>query len=122
MLRLAERAPGAPPRMNLFCAEENEAFRVHVQPTWLPEYLESFFDRYGEAYPVLLDFADLERHMKDARATLVRRDTRLGGVELTAEGAGAEALSTWLLTAMASGMRPRSGRDEAPEDAPPHAG
>lgn len=122
MLRLAERVKGAPPRMNLFCVEEAEAFRVHVQPTWLPEYLESFFDRHGEAYPVLLDFADLERHMTDARATLVRRDTRLGGVELTAEGAGAEALSTWLLTAMASGMRPSSSRKDAPEEPTPNAG
>jgi hypothetical protein len=120
MLRLLERVPGAPPRLNLFCVEESEAFRVHVQPTWLPEYLEPFFDRHGEAYPVLLDFEDLARHMRDARVELVQKVTRLGGVELSAEGAGAEALSTWLLTAMASGLRPRASHPEANE--PPSAG
>lgn len=112
MLRLAERVAGAPPRMNLFCAEEKEAFRVHLSPLWLPEYLEPFFDRHGEAYPVSLDFDDLDRHMQEARAELVRKHTRLGGVELSAEGAAAEALSTWLLTAMASGMRPSSARSK----------
>jgi len=50
--------------LNLFCAQEDEAWRVHVSPLWIPQYLASSFDRHGEAFPVLLDFEDLDRQMK----------------------------------------------------------
>jgi hypothetical protein len=94
--------------LNLFCAREEDAWRVHVQPTWLPRYLHQCFDRHGEAYPVLLDFEDLDRHMKAAGAEYEKRVARTGGVELTARGAAAQTLAEWLGNAFASGVRPRT--------------
>ncbi len=84
---------------------------MHVQPAWVPEYLEPFFDVHGEAYPVLLDLDDLGRHMTEAGESYDERRTRLGGVELTADGPAAEAMGVWLVTAMSSGLRPRPGQE-----------
>lgn len=91
--------------LNLFCAQEDEAWRVHVRPTWLPRYLESVFDEDGEAFPVLLDFDDLERHMASNQASFEKRISRTGAVELTAHGEAATALAIWLSRAFASGVR-----------------
>ena len=92
--------------LNVFCAQEDEAWRVHVNPLWIPKYLASSFDRHGEAFPVLLDFEDLDRQMARYGA---ERVATTGDVELTAHGRSAHALGEWLSTAFASGIRPSSG-------------
>jgi hypothetical protein len=92
--------------LNLFCSLEGEAWRVHVRPTRLPRYLQQCFDEHGEAFPVLLDFDDLDRHMDANQASFEKRVARTGGVELRAQGEAAAALAVWLSTAFASGVRP----------------
>lgn len=91
--------------LNLFCVPVAEVWRVHVRPTWLPRYLHSVFDENGEAFPVLLDFEDLERQMAAKRQTFEKRVSRAGAIELTAYGDAATALAVWLSTAFASGVR-----------------
>ena len=91
--------------LNLFCARVGEVWRVHVRPTWLPRYLHTVFDEHGEAFPVLLDFDDLDRYMASKRALFEKRVSRTGSVELTAHGEAATALAVWLSTACASGVR-----------------
>lgn len=95
--------------LNLFCQVEGDAWRVHTRPTWLPRYLHQCFDRHGEAYPVYLDFEDLDRRMDAAGATHEKRVARTGSVELTARGQAALVLAAWLSTAFASGIRPAHG-------------
>ncbi|MEO6600839.1 MAG: hypothetical protein ABIQ16_13255 [Polyangiaceae bacterium] len=63
------------------------------------------FDENGEAYPVLLDFEDLDRQMASKKAQVEKRVSRTGSVELTARGEAATALAVWLSTAFASGVR-----------------
>lgn len=92
--------------LNLFCVQEDEAWRVHIDPLWIPGYLLGAFDRHGEAFPVLLDFEDLDRQMQRHGAQYEKRVSKLGDVELTAHGRSAHALAEWLSTAFASGMRP----------------
>jgi hypothetical protein len=98
--------------LNVFCAQEGEAWRVYVLPTRLPRYLHQFFDRHGEAYPALLDFDDLDRFMTANGVQYEKRVARTGGVELTARGQSATFLAQWLATGFASGLRPagRSAR------------
>ena len=91
--------------LNLFCVPTGEVWRVHVRPTWLPRYLHSVFDEHGEAYPVLLDFDDLDRQMASKKQAFEKRVSRMGAVELTAHGDAATALAVWLSTAFASGVR-----------------
>jgi hypothetical protein len=91
--------------LNLFCTPIGEVWRVHVRPTWLPRYLHNVFDEHGEAYPVLLDFEDLERQMAAKKQTFEKQVTRFGGIELTAYGDAATALAVWLSTTFASGVR-----------------
>jgi hypothetical protein len=68
--------------------------------------LRAFFDTHYEAYPVLLDFDDLERHMSSSDAPYEKHVTKTGSVELLAHGRAAEALAVWLSTAFSSGVRP----------------
>jgi hypothetical protein len=76
-----------------------------VRPTWLPRCLHQVFDEDGEAFPVLLDFDDLARHMAPHQASFEKRVSKTGAVELTAHGDAATALAIWLSTAFASGIR-----------------
>jgi len=103
---------GPAEELSLFCSPLGEAWRVHVRPTWLPRYLQPFFDVHGEAYPVLLDFDDLARHMEANDAAFEKRVSRLGGVELLARGPAAESLAVWLSTAFSSGVRPGTRASE----------
>jgi hypothetical protein len=97
--------PGAANELNLFCVRVGEVWRVHVTPTWLPRYLHQVFDENGEAFPVLLDFDDLDEQMVAKGAAFEKRVSRIGDVELTARGAAATVLAVWLSTAFASGVR-----------------
>ena len=113
---MAGDAPTDDPKavLNLFCSKERGAWRVHVGPTWLPRYLRDCFDRHGEAYPLALDFEDLERHMSLRSASYEMRVSRLGGVELTAHGRAAAELAAWLSTMFSTGVRaPDSGSGRA---------
>jgi hypothetical protein len=100
----AEQASAS--ELNLFCTKEGDAFRVYLRPAWVPRYLRQCLDENGEAYPVQLDFDDLDEHMTRHGAGYEKRPTRLGGVELTARGDAATHLAVWLSTAFASGVRP----------------
>lgn len=93
--------------LDLFFAREREAWRVHVVPTWLPRYLQAFFDEHGEAYPVTLDLDDLDRHMHTHGERYEKRVAKTGGINLTARGRAAKELAVWLSTALASGVRAR---------------
>lgn len=99
--------------LNLFCVCEGDVWRVHSRPSgWLPGYLQHFFDRNFEAYPVLLDIDDLDRYMGKRKLTFEKRIMTTGDVELTARDDAAEALAAWLSTAFASGMRDGNAEDE----------
>ena len=97
--------PHAANVLNLFCARVGDVWRVHVRPTWLPRYLHTVFDENGEAFPVLLDFDDLDRYMASKLMSFEKRVSLTGSVELTAHGEAATALAVWLSTAFASGLR-----------------
>lgn len=90
--------------LDLFCAEGRDgAWRVYVRPTWLPRSLHRCFDRHGEAYPVFLDFEELDRRMQKAGLAYEKRESRARGVELMARGRAATILANWLGAAFASG-------------------
>jgi hypothetical protein len=95
--------------LNLFCEREEDVWRVHVRPAWLPRYLHQCFDKNGEAYPVLLDFEDLAAQMSAKGVDYEKRVATTGSVELTARGRAATVLASWLSTAFASGVRPAKG-------------
>jgi len=92
--------------LSLYCSVVGDAWRVHVRPAGLPRYLRALFDMHYEAYPVLLDFDDLERHMSSSGTPYEKHITKTGSVELLAQGPAAESLGVWLSTAFSSGIRP----------------
>lgn len=93
------------PRLNVFCTQEDDAWRVYVGPGWLPPFLRRCFDTDGEAFPVMLDFEDLDRYMRKRGAAYAKRVSNYGDVELTAEGNAATELAQWLASASASTFR-----------------
>lgn len=107
-MRVKTPAPGEVLRVSAFCERERDVYRVHVHPHGLPEMLDSCFDAHGEAFPVLLDFEELGRQLAGASDACLKHETRLGSVEIQAEGDAAEAVAAWLLNSIASGVRPRS--------------
>ena len=105
-MELTTKRSESPPLLDIFCMKEGDAWRVHVAPDWTPTELERLVDYNGEAYPVLLDWEDLERHMEGASAQYEVHISHAGSVELTAQGAqSAETLARWLATALSSGIR-----------------
>jgi hypothetical protein len=104
--------------LNLLCTRVGDAWRVYARPLRMPDELRRCFDEHYEAYPAILDFEDLDRHMElrgfasEAREwsleplqlrdypTFDRRVTKLGDVELTARGQGATELAAWLSSAL----------------------
>ncbi|HEX9618809.1 MAG TPA: hypothetical protein VF989_01670 [Polyangiaceae bacterium] len=95
------------PNLDVFCSPEGGAFRVYVRASGVPRHLARSLDIHGEAYPVVLDFQDLDRYMKEKALELVKRPSAAGGVQLVASGDAAAALSVWLSTAISSGVRKR---------------
>lgn len=91
--------------LNFFCTPKGEAWRMYVRPTWLPRYLHRCFDKYWEAYPVLLDFEDLDRYMQKRGVEYEKRVSKLGDVEVTARGRAANELAIWISRALATGVR-----------------
>jgi hypothetical protein len=103
------RAPHTPLLLNALCEREREVWRVHVHPAGLPEALEAAFDEHGEAFPVLLDFEELERQLARQGEACEKRATRLGSVELSARAGAANTVAAWLLGSLASGFRDSGG-------------
>ena len=93
--------------LSLFCARSGDAWRLHAAPQGLPHYLRGFFDAHHEAYPVDLDLEDLDRFMAGHHAEYEKRESRLGGVEITARGTAAGSLAEWLSAMFSSGLRVR---------------
>jgi len=93
--------------LNLFCVRSGEAWRLHAAPQGLPLYLRGYFDVHHEAYPVDLDLDDLDRFMADRAAEYDKRESHLGGIEITARGAAAASLAEWLSNMFSSGVRIR---------------
>lgn len=91
--------------MNVFCSPLEGAWRVYLDPKWVPAYLLRSFDENLEAYPVQVDLEDLDQYMKFHQSEYQKRVSKFGGVELTARGDAAHALAAWLSTAFASGER-----------------
>lgn len=91
--------------LKLFCTEQEEALRVYVDAAWMPPFLRACFDKDGEAFPVLLDFEDLDRFMRKRGSEYQKNVAKLGDVELTARGRAAMDLAQWLAAAFASSFR-----------------
>jgi hypothetical protein len=88
--------------LNLFCSPLKGSWRVLLGPTWLPPYLLRYFDSSGEAFPLLLDFEELDRQAQKHGAVVDKRLATTGGVELTARGNSAKVVANWLATAFTS--------------------
>jgi hypothetical protein len=95
-----------PPLLNVFCLKEGDAWRLHLAPESFRPSLERLFDHNGEAYPVLVDWEHLDRHMAARNAPYDAHMSHAGSVELTARGAcAADALAEWLAMSLSSGIR-----------------
>lgn len=88
--------------LNLFCSPVRGAWRVMLGTTWLPPYLLRYFDADGEAFPLVLDFEELDRQIEKQGAVVEKRVAKSGGVELTARGGSAKVVANWLATAFSS--------------------
>jgi hypothetical protein len=96
--------------MNVFCSPLGGAWRVYLNPSWVPAYLLHSFDENLEACPVQIDLDDLDQYMQFHQSDYEKRVSNFGGVELTARGEAAHALAAWLSTVFASGERVRPKR------------
>lgn len=108
--------------LNLLCTPQDDAWRLYAGPDWMPQHLQRCFDEHGEAYPVFLDFDDLDRYMQKRGLEFVKRKTKGGDVELAARDKAAVELAIWLSMALASGFRQGSGLGRAHGKTPDAAG
>jgi len=109
-LKAVTSEPVAAAVMNVFCSRVGDAWRVYLNPTWVPAYLLRSFDENLEAFPAQIDLDDLDQYMQFHQREYEKRVSNFGGVELTARGEAAHALAAWLSTAFASGERVRPKR------------
>lgn len=105
--------------LSLFCTQQEEAWHLYAKPTWLPPYLRRCFDQHYEAFPVYLDFEDLDRYMTKRGLGFEKHVTKRGDVELSASGSAAVELAVWLSAAFATGFRQET--DAAIADRAPSA-
>ena len=98
-------ATGAEYVLKLLFTREEDAWRVYVDAPRMPRFLRACFDADGEAFPVVVDFEDLERHMKRRGADFKKSLSKYGDVQLEAQGQAATELSLWLVSALGSGFR-----------------
>jgi hypothetical protein len=94
--------------LSLFCTQQEEAWHLYAKPSWMPPYLRRCFDQHYEAFPVYLDFEDLDRYMAKRALAFDKHVTTRGDVELTASGPAAVELAVWLSAAFATGFRQES--------------
>jgi hypothetical protein len=97
--------------LSLFCTQQEEAWHLYAKPSWMPAYLRRCFDQHYEAFPVYLDFEDLERYMAKRELAFEKHVTKRGDVELAATGPAAVELAVWLSAAFATGFRQESAVD-----------
>jgi hypothetical protein len=97
--------PGKAQKLKILCAPEDDAHRIYVWPTWLPEYLRRYLDEEGEAYPVTVDLEELDRQMAASGVTYEKRESIDGSVEIDAEGNAAVVLTLWLARMFESGTQ-----------------
>lgn len=95
--------------LKLLCTPEDEAWRLYAEPTLMPVYLRRCFDEHYEAFPVYLDFEDLDRYMSKRGLDFEKKTNRFGDVELAARGRAAMELAVWLSKMFASGIRQEDG-------------
>lgn len=98
-------ASSAPQQLDLFFCHYGDSWLVYLSPSCTSPLLAPFFDREGEARLPYLDFEDLDRFMQARGVRYEKRVSKLGSVQLLAEGEAADALVQWLLTAFSSGIR-----------------
>jgi hypothetical protein len=91
-------------QLSVYCSRGPEAYRVHVHPAWMPRHLRQCLDAHGEGI-AQLDFEELDRHMQRGGLSYDKHTTATGGVELSASGPAAIALSVWLSNMFSSGVR-----------------
>lgn len=94
--------------ISLFCTQQDEAWHLYAKPSWMPAYLRRCFDQHYEAFPVYLDFEDLDRYMAKRSLTFDKHVNKRGDVELAASGPAAVELAVWLSAAFATGFRQES--------------
>lgn len=92
-----------PSCLRVCCAREGDAWRVRVAEGWLPAYLKHRFDSDGQAFPVYLDFDELDRQL-GRRFLCVDQHVGPGTVELAGRGDAADVLAHWLAAAFADGQ------------------
>lgn len=82
--------------IDLLLSRDGNAWRVYAAG-WVPPSLRSELDNYGERFPLPEpDLDELERFMWAIDAPFTFHRPRGGGVELSARGRSAVALSVWL--------------------------
>ncbi len=91
-------------QLSVYCSRGADVYRVHVHPAWMPRHLRQCLDAHGEGL-AHLDFEELERQMQRSGLSYEKHTTTTGGVELSATGAAAVALSVWLSNMFSSGVR-----------------
>lgn len=91
-------------RLSVYCSRGPGGYRVHVHPGWMPRHLRQCLDAHGEGL-ALLDFEELDRHMRRGCFDYEKHVTTTGSVELSAEGPAAVELATWLANMFSSGVR-----------------
>jgi len=96
-------------QLSLLCTPEDEAWRLYAEPSWMPVYLRRCFDEHYEAFPVLLDFEELDRHMSKRGLTFEKVANDFGDVQLKARGRAAMELAVWLSQMFATGIRQTDG-------------
>lgn len=108
--------------LQLLCTPEDEAWRLYATPARMPIYLRRCFNEQYEAFPVYLDFEDLDRYMKKRGLEFEKHANDFGDVELTARGRAAMELGVWLSKMFASGIRQQNGAAGVGHNAPGRTG
>lgn len=108
--------------LELLCTPEDEAWRLYATPTRMPVYLRRCFNEQYEAFPVYLDFEDLDRYMKKRGLDVEKHANDFGDVELKARGRAAMELAVWLSKMFASVIRQENGAVDAGHNAPGRTG
>ena len=94
--------------LTIFCRKRGEFWTVMFGPGWVPTRLIAFSDADFETAPLLLDFDYLDHCFHRESLSYHSRTSARGDVEIRASGDAAKALATWLSSALASGMAPRT--------------
>jgi len=90
-------------RLDVFCVQTRSgAWRIHVHPGWVPQYLKKYFNDDWEAVPRHLDFEDLDSHLREQGVVIEKTVSKGAAFQMVACGHSAEALARWLAEAFAT--------------------